>query len=126
MRVYFQKPNCKVVSEQISNLENLIEIICNNKENEPLFLNVSDIDHSIETIPGAERDFQLKNPVIYYYYCDDSDGKPISNFSRENEGVAYRELTLTDIKDLEYFINQYQAKQYIINIKNLAFVIRKV
>ncbi len=125
MKIYFHKSNSEVVTHQIDNLEKLIEIIFNNQDNEPIFIDINNSHYSIQVIPETEKDYELKFPIIYYYYCDDSDGQPISKFPGQ-KGVADRELTLTDIKDLEYFINEYQAKQYIIDIKNLAFVIRKV
>ncbi|RAM49905.1 MAG: hypothetical protein C6Y22_19070 [Hapalosiphonaceae cyanobacterium JJU2] len=125
MKIYFHKSDSEVVTHQIDNLEKLIEIIFSNQENEPLFIDIDNSHYSIQVIPEAEKDYELKLPVIYYYYCEQLDEKPISKFPWE-KGVPYRELILTKIKDMEYFINEYQGSQYIIDIKNLAFVIRKV
>lgn len=74
-------------------------------------IEINGIDYDIEAIPEVKSikgDCHLEYPIIHYY--------------EEN-----KELTITNLQDLEYFLSQYpQASQYILDAKNTSFTIRKI
>ncbi|GJD23035.1 hypothetical protein RIVM261_079910 [Rivularia sp. IAM M-261] len=124
MEIYFNKDCSQSDLSKLENLERLESILFDNLDR-VIFIVVDSIHYRIESIPDAQRDFKLDNPVVCYY-CQDPEGEKVSKTpGEENQEVLYRELTVTNLDDLGYFINRYQGNHYILNIKNLAFVIHK-
>ena len=124
MDIYFSKDCLQSDLSGVENLEQLESILFENLDR-AIFIVIDSIHYRIEIIPDAQRDFKLDNPTICYY-CQDPEGEKVPKTpGQENHEILYRELTLTNLDDLGYFINRYQGNHYILDIKNLAFVIHK-
>lgn len=125
MEIYFKQDCSKADWLKVESFQRLETILFDNL-NIPVFMVIRGIHYVIKNIHNVKRPFKLVNPKIYYY-CQNPEGESIAKLpGEEQEDVISRELTITNIQDLEYFINHYQGKQYILDIKYTSFVIHKL
>ncbi|MBW4505512.1 MAG: hypothetical protein KME64_03220 [Scytonematopsis contorta HA4267-MV1] len=92
---------------------------------EDIKLIINQVNYTAKLIEGASREKALEYPRIQYY-SQEPKNENITLLPNEFESdVIYRELTITTIEDLEYFIDKYQGDIYILEIENLSFGIHR-